>query len=91
MNILMISYDLNQPGQKYDEVHTAIQSLGAWCKYLESAYLVKTSSTIQEAQDLISKHLDPSDKMIICTVTGEILGWLSEEQWEWIKTNISDS
>lgn len=88
MSIYMISYDLNIPGQNYSKVKETIESFGVWCHYLESTYLIKTTSSIYDIEDAITKHLDGSDRLIICQINKPIRGWLSEEQWKWIKENL---
>lgn len=84
----MISYDLNKPGQNYDNVHEAIEGLGVWCHYLESTYLVNTSLSLDDVQSKVTSCLDASDRMIICEINKPINGWLSEEQWNWINSNL---
>ncbi len=84
----MISYDLNSPTNNRKSVEDAIESLGTWCKYLTTTYLVNTSYSKSNVQDICTKHLDSNDKMIICEITGSVNGWLSQEQWNWINTNM---
>lgn len=88
MSIYMISYDLNKPGQNYEDVRKVIESFGAWCHYLESTYLIKTSSSIFDVESAISKHLDGSDRLLVCEVVKPIRGWLSDKQWKWIEENL---
>jgi len=85
-----ISYDLNSPGQKYEDLKEEIKSLGIWCKYLESTFLVKTNLSQQDIIDRLSKHLDGSDRLLVTKVTGPIKGWLSETEWTWIKENMNE-
>ena len=44
--VYFITYDLNNPGQNYDDVINAIKEAStAWCSYWKSSYLIK--ATIQ--------------------------------------------
>ena len=53
--ISAINYDLNQPGQNYDELHEAIKSCcGVWWHYLDSTWLVDTNLTAQGAWNKLS-------------------------------------
>lgn len=36
MSALLISYDLNKPGQKYERLYEKIKALGTWWHYLDS-------------------------------------------------------
>ena len=88
MAIYMISYDLTRPGQDYKDVRDTIESLGAWCHYLESNYLVKTSLSITDVNDKITKYLDGSDRLLVCEIVKPISGWLTKKQWDWINSNL---
>ena len=88
MAVYMIAYDLNSPGQNYKNLKEEIKNLGSWCHYLESTYLVSCSLSINAVSDLITKHLDSSDRLILCKVEKPIKGWLSEKQWDWIRENL---
>jgi hypothetical protein len=85
----MITYDLNAEGQKYDKVIQAIKdSSDAWCTYWKSSYLIKSDLTPNQIQEKIKPNLDSNDRLLIIEVKNNYQGWLSEEQWEWIKKNI---
>ena len=42
MSTKLIAYDLNAPGQNYDDLIKAIKGLGAWWHHLDSTWLVKS-------------------------------------------------
>ena len=91
MTAALITYDLNNPGQKYEQVHKAIKSLtGAWCKVTESCFIVAgygaTASAVWEA---VKPFLDGGDRVLTLDITGDSsTGWLTQEQWDWIKKNV---
>ncbi len=74
----MISYDLNSPTKNRKEVEDAIKSLGSWCKYLTTTFLVKTYNDIDSVQGIATKYLDSNDKMIVAKVQKPIKGWLEK-------------
>ncbi len=84
----MISYDLHAPTNNRTKVQDAIESLGSWCKYVSTTYLVNTSLSILEVQDICTKPLDGNDKMLIAEVTGTLHGYLTDREWKWIAENI---
>ncbi len=88
--VYMITYDLNSKGQKYDEVIEAIKnaSTGVWCSFWKSSYLIKSNLTVQQVNDKIIAHLDSNDRLIVIEVKNNYLGWLTEEQWKYIRENI---
>lgn len=88
MGRYMISYDLVSPTNNREAVQDDIKSLGSWCKYLTTTFLVNTNYSNSQVQEICTKHLDNNDKMIICEITGSVNGWLEKEQWNWINANI---
>lgn len=85
--VYMISYDLHAPTNNRKELEDAIESLGAWCKYLTTTYLVKSNLSLSTIQANLATILDNNDSMIIVKVTN-INGWLSNDKWDWINKNI---
>ena len=88
MNTYMISYDLHSPTNNRQQVEDSIKSLGNWCKYVSTTFLVSTYNDIENVQKIATKYLDGNDSMIICGVLKPVKGWLSNHQWDWISSNI---
>lgn len=52
MTCLLITYDLNSPGQDYKGLHEAIKGLGhQWLRVLDSTWLITTRLTPGQAWD----------------------------------------
>lgn len=86
MSALLITYDLNKPGQNYDDLYKAIKALGAWWHYLDSTWIVASSLTPSQAFDRLKPAIDSSDRVLILNVTGDSYsGWLTQEAWDWLK------
>ena len=88
MSVYMISYDLNSPTRNRKEVEDSIKSLGAWCKYVSTTFIISTTYNSDYVQTVATKHLDGNDKMVIAKVEKPILGWLEQDEWNWIHQNI---
>ena len=88
MYIYMISYDQHSPTNNREKVEGSIKSLGTWCKYLTTTYLLKTPKNIFDVESEITKHLDSNDRLIVTKVEKPIRGWLSQGQWNWIGQNL---
>ena len=56
---LLISYDLNKPGQNYDKLYAKIKELRTWWHYLDSTWIVVSALTPSQAfaWDWLSKHV----------------------------------
>ena len=85
--IYAINYDLNQPGQNYDELHEAIKGCGDWWHYLDSTWLVDTNLTAQEVWNKLSPHTDKNDSILIIGINRDNAGWLPQKAWDWINSH----
>lgn len=86
----LATYDLNSPGQQYDEVIKLFKGelSQAYCKYWKSAFLFTSDLTPLEMMEKLEQYLDSGDKMIIIEVVNNKNGWLTDKQWEWINQHI---
>lgn len=88
MAVYMISYDLHSPTKNREKVEDAIKSMGSWCKYVSTTFLVSTNLGPLAVQDAATKYLDSNDRMVIAKTDGNIMGWLNKDQWNWIHQNL---
>lgn len=90
MAVMLISYDLVNPGQKYEKLYEAIKAeANGYLPVLDSAWLIGSSSTVQQVTDrLRSAALDDNDEILVIDVTRDArAGWLNKAKWEWISTD----
>jgi hypothetical protein len=90
MSNLVISYDLYKSGQNYEGVFEAIKSLGSWAKVHQSVWYVRSVKDVAAAFDVIRKHMDSNDSLIVVDaesnnavwygLTGEVSEHL-KQQW----------
>jgi hypothetical protein len=89
LSAVLITYDLHQPGQRYEKLAEAIKALGPWWHYLESTWIVATTLTPDQIWDRISGPLDGNDSVLILNITGDASqGWLSKDAWNWINQHV---
>lgn len=72
---LIVSYDLHQPGQRYDTVINAIKQLGAWAKVHYSMFYVKSDHDAQTAVKHVWASMDANDRLIVIDATNNIAAW----------------
>jgi len=91
MNNLIISYDLQQPGQNYPAVARAVKLLGDWAKLQQSVWYVTSSFDAFAARSILMKALDANDKLLVVDATNNAfaaigvphsLGRSMESVWE---------
>ena len=62
MKLYTITYDLRQPGRKYNELYDAIKNVagvGNWQHPMESVWVVAVSSFSATTADIIYKDIRP--------------------------------
>jgi len=61
--VLMISYDLVNPGQNYESLIQKIKAYSKWARLGGSAYLILTDKSPKEVRDSLAQVLDANDKI----------------------------
>lgn len=90
MRTILVSYDLNRPGQFYTPLHDHLRSYPNWWHWLESTWLVKTDDTHIEVRNELSTLLDPNDELLVIDVTQRPAAWRGfvGRAAGWLKTNL---
>ncbi len=88
MSVYCVSYDLNTPGQKYNDLHEELKSSPSWWHYLTSTWLIYTNESSQQLSDRLRAHLDDNDNLMVIRVTADYAGLLPEEAWKWMREHI---
>ncbi|MCK7042223.1 hypothetical protein, partial [Enterobacter roggenkampii] len=83
-----VSYDLNQAGQNYNALYDELKKSPGWCHPLDSTWLISTGETAQQLSDRLRRHLDNNDTLLVIGVTKEYAGWLTQDTWDWMRTDI---
>lgn len=89
--IFIVSYDLIEPGQKYEELIKLIKLDGKWARLGYSAYLVDSELTAVELRERYKSVLDGNDKLYVGRVTLPA-AWsgMSEGVSKWIKEKLDN-
>lgn len=90
MNTIMVSYDLNAPGQDYSDLIVKLKSYGTYWHHLDSLWLIKTRETYKDVRDILKPYLDKNDELLVMDVTGDAAAWsgFSERARKWLKDNL---
>jgi hypothetical protein len=86
---ILIGYDLNRPGQNYDELFEAIKAQGAWWHHLDSTWIVKSSKTVAQIRDALKEHIGSNDELLVVELTG-VGAWtgFNDRGSKWLKDNL---
>ena len=85
--VYMISYDLNKPGQNYEDLYQKIKdaSTGVWCHPMDSTWLIQSTVSAESVYNTIKPAIDASDSILIAQITQNYFGVLPKDLWEYIK------
>ena len=70
---LLVTYDLDKPGQDYNAIHAKIKSLGRWYHPQQSVFYVHTGLSAKQAHDAIASVMDSNDKLIVGDLRGIVV------------------
>lgn len=71
MKTLLISYDLNKPGQDYTRLIEGIKSYPDWCKIHKSVWAVRTTRNATEVHRHLFPLMDANDLLFVSGLTDE--------------------
>lgn len=73
--ILLVSYDLHNPGRDYDTVAEALKAARSWCQLQESVWLLDTRRTPGQWRDRLKASGDSNDEYFVARLSR---GWASK-------------
>lgn len=89
MSTYAITYDLNRPGQNYDDLFEAIKATGNWWHCLDSTWLVKSALSAAQIRDSLNTKLDANDKLLVVALSGEgAWAGFNSDCSRWLKENL---
>lgn len=82
-----VSYDLYDPGQKYDKLHELIVAVSnnRWSHPLKSTYIIQSNKTSEQIHNYLSAALDSNDLILITEINYNYYGTLDKKHWPYIK------
>ena len=90
MNKYLITYDLaNKQIKSYENLYTALKSLGPWWHYLDSTWIIKTNINSKDIWNNLKDHINTNnDRILITKISdGDREGWLTKDAWDWLNQN----
>jgi hypothetical protein len=86
--VLIVTYDLMNPGQNYENLLKRIKAYKSWARLGGSSYLILTDNTPVQVRDYLMPALDVNDKLYVslCPPPSAWTG-LSDDVSKWILAN----
>jgi hypothetical protein len=85
MTVYQIDYDLQEPGQDYDQIHEKIRELGDTIWPLESTWFVETDLSVSDVRSEIEGVTDQNDYVIVTKFVGTYSAYLQSDDIEWLR------
>ena len=87
MAILLVTYDLNKPGQDYKDFIEAFKKY-EWARLSESSYAIETTKSPETIYNELVPHIDKDDRVYIITLTRPLWYWGSKKVNEWLEARL---
>ena len=72
MAAYVISYDLNKPGQNYNQLYEAIKrNCPTHWRCLDSTWIVDYSNGATQLRDNLTPYIDSNDKLLVARLSNE--------------------
>ncbi len=68
MNTYLITYDLNKPGQVYQQLYQEIKSLGVTIHGMQNVWFLESNYSAKQIRDSLKQVVDSNDKIFVCAV-----------------------
>ncbi|WP_353813856.1 hypothetical protein [Agromyces sp. SYSU T00266] len=89
MSAYLITYDLNKPGARYDDLYEAIKSYGTYCHLVDSTWIVVSNSSAKSVYEKLKPNLDSGDHIFVVDISSQDrYGWLPKNIWDWINKHV---
>lgn len=87
MNAYLITYDLNDKGQKYTCIREKIEKAFPCWKCLNNIFIIKTLYNASQIKNYLSDCLDDNDSLIVVSLNSEFSSQgLNKEQSDSLKS-----
>lgn len=87
MATMLIAYDLNAPGQNYEDLIEEIKSFGAWWHCLDSTWLINTNLTPLQVATRLWAKMDRNDRLLVTRTYGSTTAWagMTQQCVDWLE------
>lgn len=93
MKFYAITYDLRQPGRKYNDLYDAIKTTsgdGNWLHPMESFWVIACGEfsevNANKVYESLRGFIDDNDSILVTRLEFvDYQGWMPKSLWEWIK------
>lgn len=88
MRTYLVTYDLNNPGQKHQSVLDTIKNNYSWARLSESSYTIYTSETPQDIYKRFAPFLDGNDNLYVIHLNRNYYGQGPQDVNDWLNKHL---
>jgi CRISPR/Cas system-associated endoribonuclease Cas2 len=88
MAALLVTYDLNSPGQRHADLLEFLKKTFAWAKLSESSYAISTNKTPAQVFAQLKPYIDKNDQIYVLTLSRPYMGLGKKEVNDWLERNL---
>jgi len=88
MATLLVTYDLNSPGQNHAKILETIKNYNKWARLSESSYAISGAITPNGVFEKLKPHLDKNDQLYVINLTNPWMGRGPEDVNDWLDNNL---
>ena len=89
MNVYLVTYDLNSPGQNYNDVVSEIKKCPGWAKLSESSFAVSTPDSASDLLNKVRRVADSNDTIYVISLRNPHSGFGPPKVNDWLKENLT--
>ena len=87
MAVLLVTYDLNKPGQNYDDFIATFKKY-SWAKLSESSYAIDTTKSPSAIYNELHPFMDKGDQVYIIPLGSPYMGFGPKDVNEWLDNRL---
>lgn len=89
MNSFLITYELTQPDEYYNDLRNTLHSYEQHWQHLANTWIIKSNHTVEKIKLTLRPHMKPDDKLLVVKMAGGIAyGGISNEAIHWLKEHV---
>lgn len=87
MAVYLITYDLNNPGQRHSQILKAVKEY-PWARLSESSYAIESTASPQQVFNSLSSYLDKNDTLYVINLSCPYYGQGPQDVNDWLSKKL---
>jgi len=84
MTRYLITYDLNQPNQEYEDLYDAIKSYASYVHAMDSVWFIDTSDSVSDIRDNLKSYTSSNDELFISKISAWASNNVDPDATDWL-------